>query len=59
MVQRYGSKKTPHLRSHVARKALQFAKDLGKHNNIAFYFKSGEKAGVDIAEDWKQNFQPF
>ena len=52
-------------------KALQFAKDLGntefrgsngwlesfhKHNNIAFYVKSGEKADVDIAvvEDWKK-----
>ena len=57
-------------------KALQFAKDLGntefrgsngwlesfrKHNNIAFYVKSGEKADVDIAivEDWEKNFQPF
>ena len=52
-------------------KALLFAKDLGntefsgsngwlesfhKHNNIAFYVKSGGKAGVDlaVAEDWKE-----
>ena len=51
-------------------KALQFVKDVGntefkasngwlesfrKHNNIAFYVKSGGKAGVDlaVAEDWK------
>ena len=64
MVQRYESKKTPHLRSHVARKALQFTKDLHntefktsidcresfhKCNNIDFYIKSGEKVDVDTA----------
>ena len=64
MVQRCKSKKTCHLRSHVARKSTQFAKDLGNtefrasngwletfcmRNNIAFYVKSSEKADVDIA----------
>ena len=57
-------------------KAPQFAKDLGnteyrasngwlesfcKHNNVAFYLKSGEKADVDIAviEDWKKRLPIF
>ena len=69
-------KKLPISGPMLQGEAFQFAKDLGnkefkasncwlesfhKHNNIAFYVKSGEKADADIktVEDWKENFQPF